>query len=155
MISIINMPRCLRSARNLVTLILGSWVWIPFGAWINLRVFSALCDLLVYRMSNTVIPKLLITVTMKSTIFYNVTPCSLVGVYRRLGGKHCLHLQCWRLRWTSKQQARCFLLAPSHLLLTLKIEVVCSSKMSVKFYKTTRRHVPKTSTLELGVLFRW
>jgi hypothetical protein len=35
-----------------------------------------------------------IVMTMKITLFWEVTPCSLVEYHRRLGRAHCLHLQC-------------------------------------------------------------
>jgi hypothetical protein len=33
------------------------------------------------------------TVVMKSTIFWDITPCSPLKVYRRFGGTYRLHLQ--------------------------------------------------------------
>lgn len=35
----------------------------------------------------------LIVVSMKSTIFWDATPCSSIDVHRRFGGTPCLHLQ--------------------------------------------------------------
>jgi hypothetical protein len=31
--------------------------------------------------------------TKKSAVFWVVTPCNLVEVYRHFGGKYCLHLE--------------------------------------------------------------
>jgi hypothetical protein len=38
-------------------------------------------------------------VVMKSIIFWDITPCSLLKVNRRFGGTYCLHLQGWRISW--------------------------------------------------------
>jgi hypothetical protein len=64
-------------------------------------------------------------VIKKSTIFWDITPCSL--------------LLC---------------LPPAFMLVscmayssTLKIEVICSSETSVDFQRTTRRYIPEGSTL--------
>jgi hypothetical protein len=35
---------------------------------------------------------------LKSGIICEVTPCGLVGVYLRFGGKYCPHLQCRKVR---------------------------------------------------------
>jgi hypothetical protein len=35
--------------------------------------------------------EVLIAATMKGTIFWDVTPCSLVKVYRHFEGKYCPH----------------------------------------------------------------
>jgi hypothetical protein len=43
-------------------------------------------------------------VAMKSTIFWDITPCSLVGVYRRSVGTYCLHLEDRRVSQESNQQ---------------------------------------------------
>jgi hypothetical protein len=37
--------------------------------------------------------EVLAAMTMKSTVFWNVTPCSLVEVYQRSGGTYCIHLR--------------------------------------------------------------
>jgi hypothetical protein len=43
----------------------------------------------------------------KSTIFWDVTPCSLVGIYRRFGGTGCLHIQSRSIGQASKRQVLC------------------------------------------------
>jgi len=40
---------------------------------------------------------------MNYTIFYDVTPCSLVGIYHHFGGTYCLQLQG---RSTMKMETR-------------------------------------------------
>jgi hypothetical protein len=41
---------------------------------------------------------------MKSTIMLDVTPCSLVEVYRRFGRTYCLHLQNLKVSQASRKQ---------------------------------------------------
>jgi hypothetical protein len=68
-------------------------------------------------------------VVMKSIIFWDVTPCSLLSCNRRFGGTYRLHLQ-------GRKNNFCF--PPAYLLFlaeiissTLKMEVICSSETSV------------------------
>jgi hypothetical protein len=61
---------------------------------------------------------------MKSTILWDITPCSPLKVNRR------------------------FLLG---IFSTLKMEAMCSSEMSVDFQQATRRHAPEDSTLHVKV----
>jgi hypothetical protein len=68
---------------------------------------------------------LLFCFTLKSAIFWDVTPCSLVGVDRQFGGNFIL------TAWFSS--AYCS---------GLKMEVLRSSETSVSFYNTNRRHRP-------------
>jgi hypothetical protein len=48
--------------------------------------------------------EVLTAVIMKDTVFWNVTPCSLVEVYQRSGGAYCVPLQGWIISQESKQQ---------------------------------------------------
>jgi hypothetical protein len=91
-------------------------------------------------------------VTMKSTpIFWDVTTRSLV-VYRRVRGilrpssgssikpkKETLRIL--------KNNLLCFWWGPYPL--SLKMEAVRSTKMSVNFYQATPRHIPENNTLIL------
>jgi hypothetical protein len=43
-------------------------------------------------------------VTMKSVIFWDVTPYSLVEAYRHFRGKYCIHIQDKRLSTANKQK---------------------------------------------------
>jgi hypothetical protein len=70
-------------------------------------------------------------VVMKSIIFWDVTPCSLLSYNRRFGG------------------------TPAYLLVlaeiissTLKMEAICSSETSVATQQTTWRHIPEDDTLQ-------
>jgi hypothetical protein len=47
--------------------------------------------------------EVLTAVIMKSTIFWDITPCSLLRVNRRFGGTYCLHLQGRRISWARSQ----------------------------------------------------
>jgi hypothetical protein len=58
------------------------------------------------------------------TVFWDVTPCSLVQVYRRFRGICCLHHQ-------------------GVLLIALMMEAAGTSETSVNFYQTTRRNIPE------------
>jgi hypothetical protein len=53
--------------------------------------------------------EVLILVTMKSTIFCNVTPCSLAGVHWHFRGTYCLHHQSQKVGWASKGKQTCHL----------------------------------------------
>jgi hypothetical protein len=76
--------------------------------------------------------KVITAVVMKSSIFWDITPCSLFKVNQRSGGTRCLHLQGY----------------PS----TLKMEATNLSEMSVDFQRNTRRYIPENRTLN-GKLF--
>jgi hypothetical protein len=49
--------------------------------------------------------KVLEAVTMMSTVFWDVTSCRLLEVYRRFGLAYCLHLQVRRVSRASKEAA--------------------------------------------------
>jgi hypothetical protein len=68
--------------------------------------------------------------TLKSTVIWAVTSCSLIDVYRRFGGIYCLQLQGLRVSQANNQNASFCLF---DLLSSLKMEAVCSSEMSVIF----------------------
>jgi hypothetical protein len=59
---------------------------------------------------------------LKSTIFWDITPCSPLKVNRRFGG-------------TSRSSSDS----------TLKMEAICFSEMLVDFQQTTRRYIPEDS----------
>jgi hypothetical protein len=87
---------------------------------------------------------------MKSTIFWDITPCSPLKVNRRFGGTYCLHLQGRRI-----SRARRLCLSPAYTLVscaaystTLKMDAICSSETSVDFQRTTRCYIPEDSTLQ-------
>jgi hypothetical protein len=76
-------------------------------------------------------------VNMSSTIFWDMTPCSLV---KRFGGTYLLHLQNRRISHTSNKFG---------LLLDPNDEAVRSSVMLAHFYQTTWRHTVESNTLQV------
>jgi hypothetical protein len=118
-------------------------------------------------------------VVMKSIIFWDVTPCSLLSCNRHFGGTYLLHLQGRKnnfrknhqvSRWHPEGGGDMFLrnvcrnwtfsLPPAYLLVlakiissTLKMEAICSSETSVASQQTTRRHIPEDDTLQQQKLF--
>jgi hypothetical protein len=77
-----------------------------------------------------------------NTIFWHVTPFRLVELYWRIREKYCLYLQGRKI--SQKVHYACCFLAYS---LTLKMEAICSSEMSVAIQQTTRRFFPEDDTL--------
>jgi hypothetical protein len=73
---------------------------------------------------------------MKSSIFWDITPCSPLNVNRHFGGTY-------RLLTTSFTLVTC--LAYSS---TLKMEATCSSETSVDIRLTTWREIPDDITLQ-------
>jgi hypothetical protein len=72
--------------------------------------------------------------TFKFRIFWDVAPCSHVGVDLRFRGKYCLHHQA---------------------IIALMMEAVRTSETSVNFSVTTRRYIPKTLNFILAVVRTW
>jgi hypothetical protein len=81
----------------------------------------------IFSTCSTVRLEVLKAVTMKSTVFWDVTHCSLVEVFQQIYTR-CL-LPC----------LACFL--------TLKLEPVCSSETLMNFYQTAWHHVLENGTL--------
>jgi hypothetical protein len=83
----------------------------------------------------------------------DVTPCSLVEVYRLFRGFYCLHDQCRNVIEGSNidyQAVNFFLIAL--LTLILKKEAVCSSETSENLYRNTSVDVQKDRTLQRAKL---
>jgi hypothetical protein len=75
------------------------------------------------------------TVAKKSTIFWNITPCSPLKVNSRFRGTY-------RLRFpTTFTQVSCSAYS------SLRMKTICSFETSVDFQRTTRRYTPEDSTL--------
>jgi hypothetical protein len=92
--------------------------------------------------------EVLVVVTVKSTIFWDVAPYHLLEVYPCFRGIYCLHLQGQRVR-----QAACFLLITCLAYsLALKMEAVHPFRMLVNFHQTTLRHIPEDRTLVSNLL---
>jgi hypothetical protein len=72
-------------------------------------------------------------VVMKSIIFWDMTPCSLLSFNRRFGGRNRCHLLA---RWFAEPISS-----------TLKMEAICSSETSIATQRTTRHHIPEDDTL--------
>jgi hypothetical protein len=70
-------------------------------------------------LNKTVIFEVFTAVVMKSIIFWDMTPCSLLSFIRRFGWTYCLNM-----------------------------EEICSSERSVETQQTTRRHIPEDDTLQ-------
>jgi hypothetical protein len=68
--------------------------------------------------------------SLKSIIFWDMTPCSLLSCNRRF----CL-------------PPACLLVLAEIISSTLEMEAICSSETSVATQRTTRRHVPEDDTL--------
>jgi hypothetical protein len=82
---------------------------------------------------------------MKTSVFWDIMKCSPVKVNQQFGGIYCFNLQGLRIsnkETSKKQEARC--LASS---LILKMEVICSFRMSVDFYWTTLHFIAEGFTV--------
>jgi hypothetical protein len=87
---------------------------------------------------------------MKSTIFWNTTPCSPLKVNWRFGGTYHLHIQGQRIcRARNKCEAGGKRSSCSTYFSTLKMDALFSSETSVGFQLTTWRYIPEDSALHL------
>jgi hypothetical protein len=85
--------------------------------------------------------EVLTAVVMKSTIFWDITPCSPLKVNRRFGGTYRLNLcPAYHLL------ARWFIARAYSS--TLKVEAKYTSETSIYFQRNTRRYIPEDSTLQ-------
>jgi hypothetical protein len=74
-----------------------------------------------------------------ASVFWDITPCSLLKVSRRFGGT---------FRLAPAELAACFALVPFLAKSwTLKMEAICSTETSVEFQRATRRCIPEDRTL--------
>ena len=87
---------------------------------------------------------------MKLTVFWNLTPCSLVETYQHSAGTCYLHLQCRRPseagRWFTEN------VGTSLLDQALEIKAAYSAKTLVSYYKTTWHDIPDNSNLHFLIL---
>jgi hypothetical protein len=74
---------------------------------------------------------------MKSSVFWDITPCSPLKVNRSFG-------------WTYRKQSLLFA-SLWFLSSTLKMEATCSSETSFYFRRTTRPYSPEYKTLGIGL----
>jgi hypothetical protein len=94
---------------------------------------------------------------MKSSIFWDLTPCSPLKVNIGFGETCRLHLQNRRISRSGKGRESKWqteLLPPTFTLVShsayssiLKTEATCSSETSLDFQRTTRRFIPEDRTL--------
>jgi hypothetical protein len=103
--------------------------------------------------------EVLSAVIMKTSVFWDIRPCSPLKNNKRFGGICHLHFQSLiiseaRNQLESKWQAK-LCLPPAFTLVscsahssTLKVEEICSSATSVAFQRTTRPYIPKDRTLQ-------
>jgi hypothetical protein len=109
--------------------------------------------------------EVLATVIMKSSVFWDIMPCTLLKVNWHFGGTCCLHLQGQRISQASNQQERgskeqvallaaCFMLVTCLVYsLTLKMEATCSSKMSAEVQWNTQHYITEERTLQKFICF--
>jgi hypothetical protein len=90
---------------------------------------------------------------MKSSIFWDIMPCSPLKVNRRFGGNCRLHLECRRISQGRKQRSaydQVFIqVSCLAYLSTLKMEAVYSSETFFDIQQTTRRYIPEDRTLKI------
>jgi hypothetical protein len=85
--------------------------------------------------------EVLTVMVKKSTIFWDITPCSPLSVNRCFGRTYRLRPQC-RKNKLSKKGTWKQVTFP-----TLKMEAICSSATSVDTQRNTRRYIPEDGTL--------
>jgi hypothetical protein len=114
-------------------------LWYYLSLWIN------------YLITNIV----LLTTKLKSSIFWDITPCSPLKINHCSGRTYHRHLQGRRIsRAINQHENRCLCSPPAFMLvscsaysLTLKMEVICSSKTLVEFQQNIPHYIPEDSTL--------
>jgi hypothetical protein len=77
---------------------------------------------------------------MKSSLLWDIMPCSPLKANQRFGGTRCLHLQSRRISQARNQREA----GSKH---SLKMEAACSSETLVDFQWTTWRYIPEDRTL--------
>jgi hypothetical protein len=87
---------------------------------------------------------------VKSSLFWDVTPCSPLKANRRFGGT-CLNFQGQKVSQAKKNQLesrrQALLVSPLTYSSTPKIEVTCSSEKSVDIQRTTWLYILEDRTL--------
>jgi hypothetical protein len=89
--------------------------------------------------------------SIKNSVFWDITRCSSVKIYQGLEGTYRLHLQGQRTSQARNQQPRlaaCFVLVSCFdYSSTLKLGPICSSQTSVDFQRTTSPYIPEKRSL--------
>jgi hypothetical protein len=83
-----------------------------------------------------------LTAVVRSSIYWNITPCSPLKVNRRFGETYRLHLQGRRISEKAGGKQTSYAVYFS----TLKMEAICYSVTSLDFQRTTRRYVSEDGT---------
>jgi hypothetical protein len=88
----------------------------------------------------------------KTTVFWDITPCTPLKVNRRFGRIYRLHLQGRKMSRARNQLESCLpppftLVSCSAYSSTKKMEAICCSETSVDFQRTTRRYIAEDGTL--------
>jgi hypothetical protein len=101
--------------------------------------------------------KVLIAVVIKTSIFWDITPCNQLKVNRRFGGTRHFNLQCRRMiearnqhesRWQAQQASKAFIVVFClAYFLTLMMEATRSSETSDDFQLITWHYIPEDKTL--------
>jgi hypothetical protein len=92
-------------------------------------------------------------VVMKSSVLWDIRPCSPLKVNRYFGGTCRFHLQSRRIsqerngREAGSKQRYFTLLSCLTYSSILKMKATCSSETSVDIQRTTRRYIPEDRTL--------
>jgi hypothetical protein len=122
-------------------------------AYIFIICFFLICSLIDWLIKDTVSStkvvgfQVLMVVTMKSTVVWDVLLYSPVQVHWCCRGMHCIHPSRAPL-------ATCFLLVTCMVYSsTVKMEAVCSSQTSLNFYQILLCHFPEDSILHMQKLF--
>jgi hypothetical protein len=88
--------------------------------------------------------EVLTAVVMKSTVLWDITPCSALKSNRRFRGTYGLHLQGRRISQARNQSESRW---QGEHFVTLKMEAICSFEISVDSQPTTQHYIPGDSTL--------
>jgi hypothetical protein len=97
--------------------------------------------------------EVLTDVVLKSTIFWNITPCNTLSVNRRFGGTCRLHLQGGKISQARNQRA-CYLLSrwflARHILRPWRwMRHTPPKRRLTANGRSTRRYIPEDSTLQI------
>jgi hypothetical protein len=80
------------------------WILAYFTNFMDLRQFCECTENTASSSPPIVTFEVLTAVVMKSTIFWDITPCSTMSVDRRFGGTYRLHLQGQKISWARNQR---------------------------------------------------
>jgi hypothetical protein len=103
-------------------------------------------------------------VVMKSIIFWDIPPCSLLSCNRHFGGTYRLHLVTYWFggvddftrmsQWEPRSSlplTTCLLAGSCWIISSTLLEAICSSETSVATQQTTQHHIPEDDTLHVWI----